>query len=89
MRSITWLMKVIGVSFSGAAGLPIGREGPMIHSGAIVGAVVSQGKTRCCGLNKFFEKHFSEFRNDQARREFITCGAAGGVSAAFGAPVGR
>ena len=86
MRAITWLMKVLGVSFSGAAGLPIGREGPMIHSGAIVGVVVSQGKTRF--LNNFYKKYLSAFRNDQAKREFITCGAAGGVAAAFGAPIG-
>lgn len=88
MRSMTWLMKVIGVSLSGAAGLPIGREGPMIHSGAIVGAVVSQGKTRFLGINTFYSKFLTAFRNDQAKREFITCGAAGGVAAAFGAPIG-
>ena len=88
MQALTWLMKVIGVSLSGAAGLPIGREGPMIHSGAIVGAVVSQGKTRFCGINNFYTKYLSAFRNDQAKREFITCGAAGGVAAAFGAPIG-
>lgn len=86
MRAMTWLMKVIGVSLSGAAGLPIGREGPMIHSGAIVGAVVSQGKTE--RLNPFYKKYLTAFRNDKTMREFITCGAAGGVAAAFGAPIG-
>lgn len=38
--------KVIGVLFSVACGLPVGKEGPMIHAGAICGAGVSQGGLR-------------------------------------------
>lgn len=38
--------KVIGMCFSCASGLPLGKEGPMIHAGSIVGAAVSQGKVK-------------------------------------------
>jgi len=34
------LVKVFGVLFSVGASMPVGKEGPMIHSGAIVSALV-------------------------------------------------
>ena len=45
MRIKTLLCKLTGVTFSVAGGLPCGKEGPMIHSGACVAAGVSQGKS--------------------------------------------
>uniref|UniRef100_A0A673Z4Q9 Chloride channel protein n=1 Tax=Salmo trutta TaxID=8032 RepID=A0A673Z4Q9_SALTR len=60
-------------------------EGPMIHSGAVVAAGVSQG--RSTSLKKDF-KIFEYFRRDTEKRDFVSAGAAAGVSAAFGAPVG-
>ena len=44
MRFRTLLAKAIGVVFSVLGGLAVGKEGPMIHSGAIVAAGFSQGK---------------------------------------------
>jgi Voltage gated chloride channel len=38
----TLLCKLVGITFSVAAGFPIGMEGPMVHSGAIVAALVCQ-----------------------------------------------
>jgi len=86
-RLKTLLCKVIGVTFSVAAGLPVGKEGPMVHSGAVVAAGISQGRTKFWGVDTSFSK-FSDFRNDREKRDFVACGAAAGVASAFGAPVG-
>jgi len=68
----TGLCKVLGVIGSVAAGLPIGKEGPMVHSGAVVAAQLSR----------------SAVKDDKARRDYVACGAAAGVCTAFSAPIG-
>ena len=62
----------------------------MIHSGAAVGAGISQGKSSSLilGLFPIKTKIFRDFRTDKEKRDFVACGAAAGVSAAFGAPMG-
>ena len=87
VRVKTLFCKVIGVTFSVAAGLPVGKEGPMVHSGAVVAAGISQGRTKFWGVDTSFSK-FSDFRNDREKRDFVACGAAAGVTSAFGAPIG-
>ena len=69
---MTLVCKVLGVICSVSAGLPVGKEGPMIHSGAVVATTVSSGRTR----------------NDKEVRDFVACGAASGVCTAFSAPIG-
>lgn len=79
--------KVVGMCFSVASGLPLGKEGPMIHAGSIVGAAVSQGKTITFGFDTSWTK-FQDLRNDKNKRDYVTFGAAAGVAAAFNAPIG-
>jgi chloride channel 7 len=78
---------MIGMCFSVSAGLPLGKEGPMIHAGSVIGAAVSLGKTISFGLDTSWTK-FQDFRNDSSKRDFVTFGAAAGIAAAFRAPIG-
>ena len=87
VRVKTLVVKCVGVVLAVAGGLPVGKEGPMIHAGAVVGAGLSQGKSTTCGIDTGFSK-LAELRNDREKSDFITCGAAVGVAAAFGAPIG-
>jgi chloride channel 7 len=79
--------KVVGMCFSVAAGLPLGKEGPMIHAGAIIGGVISQGNTVSIGYDTSWNI-FQDLRNDYTKRDYVTYGAAAGVAAAFRAPIG-
>jgi H+/Cl- antiporter ClcA len=97
VRIKTLVSKVIGIIFSVGGGLPVGKEGPMIHAGAAVGGGISQGRgvtaQMAMGVNdvSFSGRLFSffkDFRNDRHKRDFVAIGSASGVAAAFGAPIG-
>lgn len=74
----TLFVKIIGVEMAVIGNLAVGKEGPLVHIGAIVGAMTPYIPLDC----------FAPFRNDSDKRTFIAAGCSAGVSAAFGAPIG-
>lgn len=74
----TLFVKCVGTVFAVSGGLTIGKEGPLAHIGANVGAMVCQLPI----------KGFFTLRNDVIKRQMIAAGASCGVSCAFGAPIG-
>ncbi|XP_076845067.1 H(+)/Cl(-) exchange transporter 6 [Brachyhypopomus gauderio] len=85
VRLRTFVCKAVGVLFAVAGGLFVGKEGPMIHSGAIIGAGLPQFQSITFKKIRF---QFPYFRSDRDKRDFVSAGAAAGVAAAFGAPIG-
>ncbi|PNT73292.1 chloride channel protein CLC-c [Brachypodium distachyon] len=81
----TLFVKIVGSIFGVSAGFVLGKEGPMVHTGACVASLLGQGGSRKYGLTWNWIRYF---KNDLDRRDLITCGAAAGVTAAFRAPVG-
>lgn len=71
----TLLVKSIGIMLSAAAGLSLGKEGPMVHITVCIGNILSY----------LFPKYG---RNEAKKREILSAAAASGVSVAFGAPIG-
>jgi len=85
VRLKTLIVKAVGVTFSVSGGLPIGKEGPMVHVGSCYAALLSHLPKLPNFLGRNALKHF---RTDQYKRDFISGGCAAGVAAAFGAPIG-
>ncbi|KAI3770441.1 hypothetical protein L6452_01574 [Arctium lappa] len=81
----TLFVKIFGSVLGVAAGFVVGKEGPMVHTGACIANLLGQGGSRKYHLTW---KWLRYFKNDRDRRDLITCGAAAGVAAAFRAPVG-
>lgn len=78
----TWLSRSIGLVLVTSAGLFAGTEGPFAHLGGIVASGMAEGpRWKRLPWPLILRGH----RN---RCEFISQGAAMGVAAAFGAPIG-
>lgn len=81
----TLFVKVFGSILAVSAGLELGKEGPLIHTGSCVASLLGQGGSKRYHLTWRWLRYF---KNDQDRRDLVTCGAAAGVAAAFRAPIG-
>ena len=87
LRYAVLMPKVLGMCLACSSGLPLGKEGPMVHVGAIVGAALSQGKSALYGTDVSWTK-YQDLRSDVSKRDYVTFGAAAGIAAAFRAPIG-
>lgn len=75
LSSWSFIVKVVGLAFSVASGLNLGKEGPFVHLVSVLANMVAS--------------RFDEFReNNNLMLEFVTVGTAAGVSVAFNAPIG-
>ena len=77
----TLIAKVIGITLIVACNLPLGREGPFVHIGAMISALMTH-------YSWPGTKDLLELRLPQLQREWVGMGAAAGVAAAFNAPFG-
>ncbi|TKA40494.1 hypothetical protein B0A54_08951 [Friedmanniomyces endolithicus] len=71
----TLMCKSIGLIFSVASGLSLGKEGPYVHIATCIGNIA-------CRLVPKYRA------NDGKRREVLSASAGAGVAVAFGAPIG-
>eukprot|EP01084_Bolivina_argentea_P231437 390308_1 len=81
----TFVVKLVGVIFSVSAKFIIGKEVPMVHAGSELASGMALGRNKTI---EFDTKTGYSFRYDLDGRDLISCGAAAGVAAAFGAPIG-
>ncbi|XP_047315307.1 chloride channel protein CLC-d-like isoform X2 [Impatiens glandulifera] len=81
----TLVGKIFGSIGSVGGGLALGKEGPLVHTGACIASLLGQGGTTKYHLRS---RWLQIFQSDRDRRDLVTCGCAAGVAAAFRAPVG-
>ncbi|KAJ4831123.1 hypothetical protein Tsubulata_000654 [Turnera subulata] len=81
----TLIVKIFGSIGAVAAGLDLGKEGPLVHIGSCIASLLGQGGPDNYRLKWRWLRYFN---NDRDRRDIITCGASSGVCAAFRSPVG-
>jgi len=77
--------RLVGLGAAQAGGLWVGKEGPLVTIGAGIGNAWSYLPKAPRLLHM---PQLALARDDGIRREFVSSGAAAGVAAAFGAPIG-
>jgi chloride channel 7 len=77
--------RFVGLGAAQAGGLWVGKEGPLVTIGAGIGNAWSYLPKAPRLLHM---PQLALARDDGVRREFVSSGAAAGVAAAFGAPIG-
>ena len=76
MNFTTLMVTAISTVLSVACGLRIGKEGPMVHVGAI------------CGLLTIFYVPWSvKWQTDRHKRLLVAAGASCGLAVSFGTPI--
>uniref|UniRef100_A0A158P9K4 Chloride channel protein n=1 Tax=Angiostrongylus cantonensis TaxID=6313 RepID=A0A158P9K4_ANGCA len=76
----TLIAKMVGLTLAMGGGLPIGKEGPFVHIGAIVATLLSK-ITASCQYSAFFS-------NEGREIEMLSSGCAVGIACTFSAPIG-
>ena len=71
----TLVFKSIGLILVVAAGLWVGKEGPLVH-------------VACCCASVSMMLFPQLYRNEAIKREVLTAAASAGISVAFGSPIG-
>lgn len=87
MKSL--IAKIIGTISAVSSGLPLGPEGPLIHIGANVGAIVIRRLRKIRERLARSRHHpFTHNSFDSDERDYVGIGAGCGISSAFSAPLG-
>uniref|UniRef100_A0A0M3IAD7 Chloride channel protein n=1 Tax=Ascaris lumbricoides TaxID=6252 RepID=A0A0M3IAD7_ASCLU len=76
----TMVAKMVGLTLALGSGLPVGKEGPFVHMGAIVASLLTR-MTSACRYQAFFS-------NEGRRMEMLSSGCAVGIACTFSAPAG-
>ncbi|CAB3403791.1 unnamed protein product [Caenorhabditis bovis] len=76
----TLVAKMIGLTLTIGSGMPVGKEGPFVHIGAIVASLLNKATT-ACRYNAFFS-------NEGRAMEMLSIGCAVGIACTFSAPMG-
>ncbi|KAH3762023.1 chloride channel protein 2 [Pelomyxa schiedti] len=73
----TLVSKVLGLSCAAGSGMYVGKQGPMVH----IGAMISSNMLRLPAFHVLG-------RNDELKTQLLIAGAACGIAAHFGTPIG-